>query len=97
MLLNFILDICNKKTFIFSSKKAMLIKETCPHCGHACKKNGHIHNGKQHYKCLHCAYQFVLGATKKYIDQATYDLIHKLLLERLSLRAICRIASVSLP
>lgn len=75
----------------------MLTKESCPHCGHACKKNGHIHNGKQRYKCLSCARQFVFGATKKYIDQATYALIDKLLLERLSLRAICRVANVSLP
>ena len=80
-------------------KKFMLAKETCPHCGHDCKKNGHIHNGKQRYKCLNlsCARQFVLDGKKKYITQETCALIDKLLLERLSLRAICRAANVSFP
>lgn len=68
----------------------------CPLCGCAqTVKNGHIHNGKQRFKCQDCGRQFVEQPTKKVIDQATRELIDRLLLERLSLAGIARAAQVS--
>jgi len=70
----------------------------CPDCGStACKKNGHIHNGKQNHCCKICGRQFVLDNGQKIISQETRCLIRKALLERCSLRGICRVFSVSLP
>lgn len=67
----------------------------CPRCGlsHS-KKNGHTHSGKQNYQCLECGRQYV--ADSRHIGDATRELIKKLLLERLSLRGICRVVGVSL-
>jgi transposase-like protein len=70
-------------------------KLTCPNCqlSHI-KKNGHTHYGKQNHRCLICGRQFVLrDETFCAKDQ---ELIKKLLLERLSLRGICRVFGVSL-
>lgn len=68
---------------------------TCPQCqlSHI-KKNGHTYYGKQNYQCLLCKRQFVVrnetvSATKK-------ELIKSLLLERISLRGICRVLGISL-
>ena len=58
-------------------------------------KNGHIRNGKQRFKCRGCGRQFVEQPTKKVIDQATRNLIDRLLLERLSLAGIARSVGVS--
>jgi len=67
----------------------------CPQCrlSHI-KKNGHTHYGKQNYQCLECGRQFVNHSQR--IDAQTRDQIKKLLLERLSLRGICRVMNVSL-
>ncbi|MBD1933430.1 IS1 family transposase [Trichocoleus sp. FACHB-69] len=68
----------------------------CPICASSqTVKNGHIHNGKQRFKCLDCGRQFVLQPTKKVIDQATQELIDRLLLERISLAGIARAVQVS--
>ena len=66
----------------------------CPQCAvsHS-KRNGHTHHGKQNYQCLHCGRQFVEDSQR--IDQATRTLIKKLLLERIPLRGICRVLSIS--
>ncbi len=68
----------------------------CPRCA-SCQtvKNGHIHNGKQRFKCSECRRQFIEQPTKKVIDQAARDLIDRLLLERISLAGIARVAQVS--
>jgi len=67
---------------------------SCPHCGLSpSKKNGHTHYGKQNYQCLSCGRQFVLDSQR--IDEATRALIKKLLLERIPLRGICRVLSIS--
>jgi insertion element IS1 protein InsB len=68
----------------------------CPQCS-SCEtvKNGHIHNGKQRYKCHDCGRQFVEHPQNKVIDQSTRDLIDRLLLERISLAGIARSAQVS--
>ena len=68
---------------------------SCPRCGlsHA-KKNGHTHYRKQNYRCLSCGRQFVSDSQR--VGAATRSLVAKLLLERLSLRGICRVTGVSL-
>ncbi len=67
----------------------------CPQCGLShTKKNGHTHYGKQNYRCKGCGRQFVLDSQR--IDEAARTLVKKLLLERLSLRGICRTFGFSL-
>ena len=68
----------------------------CPICASSqTVKNGRIHNGKQRFLCHDCGRQFVEHATKKVIDSATRELIDRLLLERISLAGIARVAQVS--
>jgi transposase-like protein len=68
----------------------------CPKCSSSSTvKNGRIHNGKQRFKCRDCERQFIEQPTKKVIEQATRDLIDRLLLERISLAGIARAAQVS--
>ena len=70
----------------------------CPSCGSfAFKKNGINQHGDQNHKCLECSRQFVLDPQNKIISEETKALIRRLLLERLSLRGICRATEVSLP
>ncbi len=67
----------------------------CPRCGLShIKRNGHTHYQKQNYQCLSCRRQFVKDGHR--IDAATRALVQKLLLERVSLRGICRVLCVSL-
>ena len=67
---------------------------SCLHCGlsHS-KRNGHTHYSKQNYQCLHGGRQFVEDSQR--IDQPTRASIKKLLLERIPLRGICRVLSIS--
>ena len=68
----------------------------CPSCGsNLVVRNGHIHNGKAKFACKACRRQFVENPAWKPISEETKALIDKLLLERLSLAAICRISGVS--
>ena len=68
----------------------------CPICASTkTVKNGHIHNGKQRFKCHDCGRQFIEQPSKKVIDQATRELIDRLLLERISLAGIARATRVS--
>ncbi len=68
----------------------------CPICASfQTVKNGHIHNGKQRFKCHDCGRQFVEQPTKKVTDRATRTLIDRLLLERSSLAGIVRVVEVS--
>jgi transposase-like protein len=69
---------------------------TCPSC-HSEKtvKNGHIHNGKQRFKCCGCNRQFVENPEKITISQEKRELIDRLLLERISLAGISRAVKVS--
>lgn len=70
-------------------------KLTCPCCqlSHI-KKNGHTYYGKQNYQCLLCGRQFVQREVR--VNPQTRTLILRLLLERISLRGICRVTQVSL-
>ena len=58
-------------------------------------KNGKIHNGKQNHKCRECGRQFVLDPQNQPISDATKRLIDKLLLEKIPLAGIARVAEVS--
>jgi len=68
---------------------------TCPRCqlSHI-KRNGHIYYGKQNYQCLLCDRQFVIRNQR--VSCEKQELIKSLLLERISLRGICRVLKVSL-
>jgi transposase-like protein len=75
----------------------MSIRTNCPECGSEnFKKNGHIHNGKQNYQCKDCEREFALNPEKEVISQETKELAEKMLLERISLRGICRVLNISL-
>ena len=75
----------------------MVIRDVCPRCqSPKFKKNGHIHNGKQHHHCHDCGRQFVESFEQYLISDARRALIKRLLLERISLRGICRAVGVSL-
>jgi insertion element IS1 protein InsB len=75
----------------------MVIREVCPQCqSPTYKKNGHIHNGKQNHLCLDCGRQFVDCFEQYLVSDETRALIERLLLERLSLRGICRAVGVGL-
>jgi transposase-like protein len=68
----------------------------CPRCGSSLVvRNGHIHNGKAKFACKACQRQLVEHPRWKPLAEDTKGLIDKLLLERLSLAAICRISGVS--
>ncbi len=69
---------------------------TCPNCSsEKTVKNGHIPNGKPRFKCHDCGRQFVENPTKIVIEQEKRELIDRLLLERISLAGIARVAQVS--
>jgi len=69
----------------------MLIQDVCSRCkSPKYKKNGHIHNGKQNHQCKDCGRQFVDCFEQGLVSDETRGLIERLLLERLSLRGICR-------
>lgn len=69
----------------------------CIHCHSTLVfKNGHTRSGKQNYGCNSCRRQFVEGGQAWFVDSKERLQIDKLLLERISLRGICRVMSVSL-
>jgi insertion element IS1 protein InsB len=74
----------------------MLIREVCPRCKSAkYKKNGPIHNGKQHPHCHDCGRQFVRCCAQYRIAADRRALSERLLLERMSLRGMCRAVGVT--
>jgi transposase-like protein len=75
----------------------MVIRDVCPQCKlPKYKKNGHIHNGKQNHQCKDCGRQFVECFEQDLVSEETRVLVERLLLERLSLRGICRAVGVKL-
>jgi insertion element IS1 protein InsB len=75
----------------------MSIRTACPHCGATdYKKNGKTHYGKKNYQCRRCRREFVLEVDREPVSPEQQELVKKLLLERLSLRGICRVVGVSL-
>jgi len=68
----------------------------CPKCNSSqIVKYGRTHYGKQRFRCQDCKRQFVEHPSRQPIDQATHNLIEKLLKERLALAAIARVTGVS--
>jgi transposase-like protein len=75
-----------------------VLQPACPACDSLqIVKNGKIYNGKQNYKCRDCGRQFVQDPQNKIIDRPTKNLIDKLLLEKIPLAGIARVAGVSEP
>ena len=74
----------------------MAIEMTCPTCGsHDISKNGTTRRGKQNYKCRDCGRQFVEDPQWKPKDKAVVGLVNRLLLEKIPLAGIARVAQVS--
>lgn len=68
----------------------------CPTCDSSnVVKNGKIHNGKQNHKCTDWGRQFVKDPQQKRIGEDTKRLIDKLLLEKIPMAGIARVAEVS--
>jgi IS1 family transposase len=75
----------------------MIIRDVCPRCqSPKFQKNGHIHNGKQNHPCHDCGRQFVESFEQYLISDERRALIERLLLERISLRGMCRAVGVTL-
>ena len=75
----------------------MVIRDVCPRCKSSkYKKNGHIYNGKQNHHCHDCGRQFVQCFAQYRIAEDKRALIERLLVERISLRGICRAVGVTL-
>lgn len=69
----------------------------CPLCHSSkLKKNGHIHNGTQNFRCNDCGRQFVADKQQKTITEHDKEIMKRLFAERISLRGICRAMHVSL-
>ena len=67
----------------------------CPRCQLSLiRRNGQTYYGKQNYQCKLCDRQFVFK--NKTVSLEKQELIKSLLLERISLRGICRVLKVSL-
>nr|WP_287526019.1 IS1 family transposase [Okeania sp. SIO2C2] len=68
----------------------------CPQChGQPVVKNGQLHKGKQPFKCHHCGRQLIEHPTQNTISEQTQAGIDPMLLERISLTAIARVAQLS--
>ena len=68
----------------------------CPECdSQNIIKNGSTHNGKPKFMCKACGRQFVENPTKKIIPQETWDLVDKLLLEKIPIAGISRVTGIS--
>ena len=75
----------------------MVIRDVCPrYKSPKYKKNRHLHNSKQNHHCHRCGQQFGRCFEPYLIAADQHALIERLLLERLSLRGICRAAGVQL-
>ncbi len=80
-----------------AEESTMVPRETCPQWGSRWyKRTGHIHTGKQNHRCKRCGRAFVLNPDNAVITEEQRTLIERLLLERISLRGICRAMGVEL-
>ena len=74
-------------------------RPSCPSCQSvSVVKNGSTRHGKQNYKCRDCGRQFVENPQWQRVSertQDTYDLLEKLLLEKIPLAGIARVLKVS--
>jgi insertion element IS1 protein InsB len=68
----------------------------CPKCGsERYIKNGCTYYGKQRYQCKDCKRQYVEGSEYQHILPETWELVDKLLLEKIPLAGIARITNIS--
>jgi insertion element IS1 protein InsB len=68
----------------------------CPKCSSLnIIKNGSIHNGKQKYFCKYCRRQFVENPENKRIAPEIWNLVNRLLLEKISIAGISRVVGIS--
>ena len=74
-------------------------RPSCPFCQSvSVVKNGSTRHGKQNYKCRDCGRQFVENPQWQRASeraQNTYDLLERLLLEKIPLAEIARVLKVS--
>ena len=70
----------------------------CPKCNSDnIIKNGSIHNGTPKFMCMDCRRQFVENPTNKVIPGETWELVDKLLLEKIPIAGIMRVTGISKP
>ena len=69
----------------------------CPLAIQSISKNGFIHNGKQKYACKDCGRQFIDNPQNKSIPQHLWDMLDKLLLEKIQITGISRVTGISEP
>jgi insertion element IS1 protein InsB len=75
----------------------MIKREACPQWGsNQYKRNGRIHTGKQNHTCKVCGRAFVLVPENHMVTEEQRAVIERLLLERISLRGLCRVIGVGL-
>ena len=68
----------------------------CPKCkSDFIKKNGIISTKKQRYCCKNCGKQFVEDPKNKLIPKETWELVNKLLLEKIPIAGISRVTGIS--
>jgi insertion element IS1 protein InsB len=68
----------------------------CPRCGSGrTVRHGRIHHGKAKRLGQDCCRQFVPDATKQVISPQTWELVNKLLLERIPLAGSARVTGLS--
>jgi insertion element IS1 protein InsB len=73
-----------------------MARPSCPRCGseHVIK-NGSIDTGKPKFACKECGRQFVQDPQQKIIPHSTWELVDRLLLERISIAGIARVTGIS--
>jgi transposase-like protein len=63
----------------------MVTRDVCPQWkSPKSKKNGHIHNGKQHHQCRDCGRQVVQCVEPSLISDDKRGLLERLLVERIA-------------
>src|SRR4029434_8236740 len=78
-------------------QQARIMRDVCPRCkAPKSKKNGPMHHGKQHQHCHGWGRPFVQCGEPYLMAEAKRGLIERLLVERMSLRGICRAGGVPL-
>ena len=80
----------NAYTWHGGQQQVMVIREVCPRCKSSqYKKNGHIHNGKQHHHCHDCGRQCVqcFEALPDHRHVQPVSCQHDVLLQRLAVEA----------
>ena len=88
----------NRNREVEKAEESMRVpRETCPQCRSTwVKRNRHIHTGNHNYRCKVCGRAFVLNPEHPVITEEQRTRIERLLLERISLRGICRAVGVGL-